>query len=87
VNWNSEAREIVSDLLLELPAPVRDQVRQSAEYRAEALAEDGGLREVPVEVAVRAFIEATPADLRQRLKHTLNYRGIDPDDYDEAFTG
>jgi hypothetical protein len=85
VNWHSDAREIIDDLLLELPAPVRDGVRQGAEYRAEALAEDAGMREVPVEVAVRAFIEATPADLRERLKHTLNYRGIDPDEYEAAF--
>jgi hypothetical protein len=34
---------------------------------------------------VRAFIESTPADLRERLKHTLSYRGIDPEDYAAAF--
>ena len=35
--------------------------------------------------AVQAFVESTPADLRQRLKHTLTYHGIDPEDYSAAF--
>jgi hypothetical protein len=39
-----------------------------------------------METAVRAFIEATPGDLRSRLKHTLTYHGIDPEDYGEAFS-
>ena len=39
-----------------------------------------------METAVRAFIEATPGDLRSRLKHTLTYHGIDPEDYEEAFS-
>jgi len=34
---------------------------------------------------VRAFIEATPEDLRNRLRRALTYHGIDPEDYVEAF--
>jgi len=41
---------------------------------------------VGLETAVRAFIESTPRDLRERLKHTLSYKGIDPEDYESAFS-
>ncbi len=82
--WTDDAREIIQDLLQELPLPVRAGVEQAAEARAESLAE--GKARVDLETAVRAFVESTPADLRQRLKHTLSYKGIDPDDYEAAFS-
>lgn len=83
MHWANEAREIMDDLLHELPLPVRDGVRQAAELRAESLAEETG--KVSLELAVRAFIESTPADLRERLKHTLSYKGIDPEEFEAAF--
>ena len=86
MNWSAEAREMVEQLLQELPLPVREGVQQAAELRAEALAEKNSAPEVRLELAVTAFIKSTPADLRQRLKHTLNYKGIDPDDYEAAFS-
>jgi hypothetical protein len=85
MTWTDEAREIIDDLLMELPLPVRDGVRQAAELRAEAFAEEAADEKVTLETAVRAFIESTPADLRARLKHTLSYKGIDPEDYAQAF--
>ncbi len=86
MDWNEEAREIIDDLLQELPLPVRDAVRQAAQFRAESIAEEKSAAEVKLETAVQAFIEATPADLRERLKHTLSYKGIDPDEYEAAFS-
>ncbi len=86
MKWSAEAREMVEQLLQELPLPVREGVQQAAELRAESLAEKQSAAEVSLEVAVAAFIESTPADLRQRLKHTLNYKGIDPEDYEAAFS-
>jgi len=84
--WTDDARETIEDLLTALPLPVRDGVQQCAETRAEALASDAGAARIPTELAVRAFIECTPADLRERLKHPLSYRGLDPDDFDAAFS-
>jgi hypothetical protein len=86
MNWSGEAREMIEQLLQELPLPLRDGVRQAAELRAEAMAEKSAAAEISLEMAVSAFIESTPADLRERLKHTLSYRGIDPDDYEAAFS-
>ena len=86
MNWTAEAREMVEQLLQELPLPVREGVQQAAELRAEELAEKKSAPQVPLELAVAAFIESTPADLRQRLKHTLSYRGLDPDEYEAAFS-
>ncbi len=85
MDWKDEAREIIEDLLQELPLPVRDGVRQAAELRAETAAEEQGAARVSLEGAVRAFIEATPVDLRERLKHTLSYKGLDPEEYEAAF--
>jgi hypothetical protein len=86
MNWSDEAAEMLEQLLQELPLPVRDGVKLAAELRAEALAEDAGQTKVRLEPAVQAFIEATPRDLRERLKHRLSYVGLDPDDYEAAFS-
>jgi len=83
--WTDEAHEIIQDLLQELPLPVRGGVEEAANYRAETLAEQASANRVGLETAVRAFIESTPRDLRERLKHTLSYKGIDPEDYETAF--
>ncbi len=85
MQWSEEAREILEAMMMELPLPVRDGVRQVAELRAETVCAEAGVEPVTLEAAVRAFIEATPSDLRQRLKHSLSYHGIDPEDYDAAF--
>ena len=84
--WTDEAREIIHDLLQELPLPVRSGIEEAANYRAEILAEQASASRVGLETAVRAFIESTPRDLRERLKHTLSYKGIDPEDYEAAFS-
>ena len=86
MTWTDEAREIIQDLLQELPLPVRAGVEESANNRAESIATDASASRVGLETAVRAFIESTPRDLRERLKHTLSYKGIDPDDYEAVFS-
>jgi Protein of unknown function (DUF2621) len=86
MNWSDEANSIVEELVRDLPAPARESVVESAHVRAESLTSDDGHDEVTLEVAVRAFIESTPSDLRSRLKHALTYHGIDPEEYEEAFT-
>lgn len=85
MTWTDDARETIEDLLTALPLPVREGVQQAAEARAEVLATDAGAAKIATEIAVRAFVECTPADLRERLKHPLSYRGLDPDDFDSAF--
>jgi len=85
MDWSDEANSIVEELLRDLPAPVREGVHESANGRAEALTSDAGEDEVSMETAVRAFIESTPEDLRSRLKHSLTYHGIDPEEYEDAF--
>ena len=86
MKWSGEATEMIEQLIQELPLPVREGVQQAAELRAEALAEKSSAPQIPLELAVAAFIESTPADLRERLKHRLSYRGLDPDDYEAAFS-
>jgi len=86
MKWSDEANEILAELLRELPAPSRPLVQEAAELRAETLTEESAEDEVSMETAVQAFVESTPADLRQRLKHALTYHGIDPEDYAAAFS-
>ena len=86
MTWSEDARDIIQDLLQELPLPVRSGVEESANYRAESIATDSAATRVSLEIAVRALIESTPGDLRERLKHTLSYKGIDPDEYEAAFS-
>lgn len=86
MTWSDEATEIMEELLHEIPAPVREAVEDSASTQAETLTSEAGEDEVSMETAVRAFIQSTPADLRQRLKHTLTYHGIDPEEYAAAFS-
>jgi len=86
MTWTEDAREIIQDLLQELPLPVRGGTEQAANFRAESIAEQAAARRIDLETAVRAFIECTPRDLRERLKHTLSYKGIDPEDYESAFS-
>ncbi len=87
MTWSDEATEIMKELLHELPAPERPGVQDAANTRAEALTEDEGEDEVSMETAVRAFVESTPEDLRNRLRRALTYHGIDPEDYIDAFGG
>ena len=86
MTWSDEATEIMKELLHELPAPERPAVQDAASARAESLTSDDGEEEVSMETAVRAFIESTPEDLRNRLRRALTYHGIDPEDYNEAFS-
>ena len=86
MTWSDEATAIVEELMRDLPAPVRDSVREAMEARAEGSTQDEGEDEVSMETAVRAFIESTPSDLRSRLKHVLTYHGIDPEEYEGAFS-
>jgi len=82
MNWPDEITSLYNDLLTQLP--VRDSVRSAAEQRAEEAAEESG-RPISRELALRAFIESTPGDLRARLEKTLSLHGLDPGDYDDAF--
>ena len=84
MNWPDEITSLYDDLLTQLPLPVRDSVRSAAEQRAEEAAEESG-RPISTELALRAFIESTPGDLRARLEKTLSLHGLDPGDYDDAF--
>ena len=86
MTWTDEAREIVQDLLQELPLPVRSGIEEAASHRAESIAEQASAGRVDLKTAVLAFVESTPRDLRERLKHTLSYKGIDPEDYEAAFS-
>lgn len=84
MNISSETLDLWADLLQQLPLPVRDSVRATAELRAAERAEvnDGKLT---LEDGVRALIEAVDPDLRDNLRRSLSLHGLDPSDFDDAF--
>lgn len=85
MNISNDILELWHDLLQQLPLPVRDPVRADAELRAGERAEvNGGT--LSLEDGVRAFIESVPPDLRANLGRTLNLHGLDPSEFDDAFT-
>ena len=84
MNISSETLDLWSDLLQQLPLPVRDSVRSAAELRAGELAEENGGK-LSFEDGIRAFIESVASDLRPNLRRTLDLHGLDPSDFDDAF--
>lgn len=80
----NEILDLWADLLQQLPLPVRDSVRSSAELHAAERAEVNG-GSLSFEDGVRAFIESVDPDLRDNLRRSLNLHGLDPSDFDDAF--
>ena len=85
MNWSDEAKEIFKQLLKTLPASERQEIKESAQPRAESLAEEENEDEVSVEAAILAVIHSTPREFHDRLRDMLAYQGTDPEDYNEAF--
>ncbi len=85
MHWSDEAKEIFKQLMKTLPSGERQEIKESAQPRAESLAEEEGDDEVSVEAAILAVIESTPGEFHDRLRDMLAYNGIDPEDYNAAF--
>lgn len=85
MHWSDEAKEIFKQLMKTLPAAERQEIKESAQPRAESLAEEENEDEVSVEAAILAVIQSTPMEFHDRLRDMLAYQGIDPEDYNEAF--
>lgn len=80
----NDVLELWDELLQQLPLPTRDSIRASAEMRAAEREEVSG--KLTFEDGVRSFVESVPSDLRSNLERALNLHGIDPGDYEDAFS-
>jgi hypothetical protein len=85
MHWSDEAKDIFKQLMKNLPAGERQEIKEAAQPRAESLAEEENEDEVSVEAAILAVIESTPAEFHDRLRDMMAYQGIDPEDYKSAF--
>ncbi len=85
MHWSDEAKEIFKQLMKALPSGERQEIKESAQPRAESLAEEEGEDEVSVEATILAIIQSTPMEYHDRLRDMMAYHGIDPEDYNEAF--
>jgi hypothetical protein len=85
MHWSDEAKEIFKQLMKSLPSLERQEIKESAQSRAESLADEENEDEVSVEASILAVIESTPKEFHDRLRDMMAYHGIDPEDYNAAF--
>ena len=81
MNWNDAAEDLVNQIVLQTPRPVRDSTETELRQRAEALAEEGGRNRVGVETVIAAWVQSTPEALREDLPRQMERFGLDPDEY------
>jgi hypothetical protein len=79
--WNDAAEDLLHQILMTTPLPVRQQIANQVREIAEAIAVDEGTSRVNVNVVVAAWIKATPEALRGELAKQMERLGLDPDEY------
>ncbi len=78
MNWNDAAEDLLNQILLSTPLPVRQQMAGSIRQVAENLAESEGKSRVNTNTVVEAWIQTTPEALRTELPRQMERMGLDP---------
>jgi hypothetical protein len=81
MNWNDAAEDLLNQILVQTPRPIRESTEAQLRGAAEALAEDEGKNRVGVESVIAAWVGATPETLRSDLPRQMERLGLDPGDY------
>ncbi|HEU0138619.1 MAG TPA: PCP reductase family protein [Bryobacteraceae bacterium] len=82
MNWNDAAEELLNNILLRTPRPVRETTEQDIRRIAEQMAEEESKQRVGVETVIAAWIETTPETLRSALPQQMESFGLDPSEYE-----
>lgn len=77
MEWTKAAEEKMQEILVAIPAMVRDMAEYSARNKAEEKAEDRDSNIVEIDDAIAGFIVATPFNMRRFIKPTLTKAGVD----------
>jgi len=86
MDWNDAAEDLLHQVLMTTPLPVRQQIERQIREVAEAIAENEGKSRVNTNVVVEAWIQSTPEALRSELPRQMERLGLDPEEY-EALLG
>lgn len=87
MNWNDAAEDLLNQILLQTPYPVRDATETQLRQTAEALAENDSKNRVGVETVIDAWVRSTPEALRCDLPRQMERFGLDPDEYRHLLEG
>ncbi len=77
MDWNEAAEDLLEQILLSTPLPVRRQIEGQIRQIAESMV-DG---RVGTNTVVQAWIEATPEALREELPRQMEKMGLDPEEF------
>ena len=64
MNWNDAAEDLLQQILVQTPRPVREAAEAQLRGSAERLAEDEGKSRVGVETVIAAWVAMTPEAVR-----------------------
>lgn len=81
MDWNEAAEDLLHQILMTTPLPVRQQIEAQVRQIAESLAENEGRSRINTNTVVEAWIGSTPAALRSELPRQMERLGLDPDEY------
>jgi hypothetical protein len=81
MDWNDAAEDLLHQILMTTPLPVRQQIEGQVRGLAESIAEEDGRGRINTNTVVEAWIRSTPEALRQELPRQMERLGLDPDEY------
>jgi len=81
MDWNEAAEDLLHQILMTTPLPVREQISGRIRQIAEGLAESDGRSRVGTNTVAQAWIEATPEALRSELPRQMERFGLDPAEF------
>jgi hypothetical protein len=81
MDWNDAAEDLLHQVLMTTPLPVREQINRQVRQVAESLAEEEGKQRINTNIVVEAWIRSTPEALRSELPRQMERLGLDPYEY------
>jgi hypothetical protein len=81
MDWNEAAEDLLHQILMTTPLPVREQIDRQVRDVAESLAAGDGKQRIGVNTVVEAWIRSTPEALRGELPRQMERLGLDPSEY------
>ena len=81
MDWNEASEDLLHQILMTTPLPVREQITAQVRQLAESIAQDEGQVRVGTNTVVRAWIEATPEALRSEMPRQMERLGLDPAEF------
>lgn len=82
MNWNDASEDLLQQILIQTPRPVRESTEAQLREAVERMAEEEGKNRVGVETLIAAWIAGTPEAIRPDLPRQMERFGLDPAEYE-----